>query len=144
MGSQTTRIDFHRINVNAQTPGTPVRWGYMVRFYTQGWDYAVTSGDATTPYRTETDPPMRGADGRTRPFDLETTLAQLEMTGWTVRRWRASDAGVSARAWRGPASPVRTREQIIALRRRQSARLAESHGQVEPQHTTFIDYAYEG
>lgn len=133
MSRQTTRIDFHLVNVNAQTPGAPVRWGYMVRFFTQGWDYF------TNPYRIEVDPDMRDDDGSTRPFDLDITLARLAASGWTVRRWTTG-----ARAWRGPATPVRTREEILRLRRRQSRRLAESHGQPEPEFTTFIDYAYEG
>ncbi len=115
-----------------------MRWGYLVRFFARGWDYF------TEPYRTEIDPPMRMEDGSERPFDLETTLSRLEQSDWTVRRWGAGSAGVSARAWRGEPQPVRTREQIIAMRRRQSARLIESHGKPEPQFTTFIDYAYEG
>lgn len=133
MGSKTTRVDFYRINVNGQIPNAPVHWGYLVRFYIQGWDFY------TTPYRTEIDPPTRDADGREQPFDLSVALETLEDAGWTVRRW-----ATGARAWRGPAMPVRTREQIIGMRRRQSRRLAESHGQPEPEFTTFIDYAYEG
>lgn len=150
MSSQTTRIDFYRINTNAQKPPepgsgcAPIHWGYMVRFFCQGWDYF------TTPYRVEIDPEMRNEDGSVTPFDLEKTLQKLEAAGWTVRRWRAGGAGVSARAWRGPATPVRTREEILRMRRRQSRRLAESAsaaadgGSTEPEFTTFIDYAYEG
>jgi hypothetical protein len=133
--SKTTRIDFLLVNV-AELP--PIRWGYMVRFFARGWDYF------TEPYRTEIDPPMRMEDGSEQPFDLEATLARLEQAGWAVRQWRAGEAGVSARAWRGEPQPVRTREQIVAMRRRQVARLIESHGKPEPQFTTFIDYAYEG
>jgi hypothetical protein len=144
MSAKTTRIDFYLVNINAGEPSKPIVWGYMVRFFALGWDYW------TTPYRTEIDPPMRmqddaPAEPTVRPFDLDTTLAQLEQSGWTVRKWGASPAGVTgARAWRGQPQPVRTREQIIAMRRRQSARLLESQGQPEPAFTTFIDYAYEG
>jgi hypothetical protein len=128
--SKTTRIDFLLVNVAALPE---VRWGYLVRFFARGWDYFAE------PYRTEVDPPMRMEDGSEQSFDLETTLSRLEQSGWTVRRW-----ATGARAWCGEPQPVRTREQIVAMRRRQSARLIESHGRPEPQFTTFIDYAYEG
>ena len=133
MSSQTTRIDFYRVNINADDPRQPVAWGYLVRFFARGWDCW------TTPYRTEIDPLMRLTDGSAQPFDLATTLDQLAQSGWTVRRW-----ATGARAWRGQPEPVRTRAQIVAMRRRQTQRLIDSCGQPEAAFTTFIDYAYEG
>jgi len=126
----TTRIDFHRVNVAKEGP---VQWGYLVRFFCDGWTFG------TAAYRVENDPPLKQGDGTTVPFDLETALAKLEACGWTVRRWETG-----ARAWRGPATPIRTREQILRMRRRQSEHLWLTGGHPDPGMTTFIDYAFEG
>lgn len=44
-------------------------------------------------------------------FDLDGALAWCRANGWTVRTWPGG-----ARAWHGPARPVRTRAEIQRLR----------------------------
>ena len=125
-----TRIDFHYVN-QTLPPAAP-RYGWQVFKYLDGWT-------ASTPAAmVESDPPLKPTPEHPepRPFDLDEALARLEAAGWTVHRWQGG-----ARAWKGPALPVRTREQIRSMRRRFTAELIRTAG--HPHLTTFADLAYD-
>ncbi len=80
MGSQTTRIDFYRINVNAQHARRPGPLGLP------GPLLHPRLGLLYHPLPHRDRPAHARREGRQRsPFDLDMTLAKLEAAGWTVR-----------------------------------------------------------
>lgn len=67
-------------------------------------------------------------------FDVQGALAWLRERGWAVREWPGG-----ARAWRGGKPiPIRTREQIITLRR-----AWERYGAPEGVALVNVDLAYD-
>jgi hypothetical protein len=122
-----TRIDFELINVGIEYHR--VQWGWRIAKFIDGW----TAN--TPPHVVEYDPPIRTPNDF-KNFDIDTALDLLQQNGWTVHRW---DTG--ARAWKGPALPVRNREQIIKLRARLTHNLVQTQGHTD--RSTQVDLIYD-
>jgi hypothetical protein len=81
--------------------------------YADGW----TSGSAAADVHVNADTP------------ITEMIAWFKAHGWTVHTWGDVDgAPIGARAWLGPALPVRNKYQIIALRGQMESMLRQFGG----------------
>jgi hypothetical protein len=125
-----TRIDFFRVNVGIERGAKEPVWGWRVLKYIDGWTAH------TPPHVVTDDPPIKSADGREQPFDLDTALQHLKTRGWTIHRWPTG-----ARAWLGAPLPVRDRSQIGRFRAALTKHLWATHGHTDM--TTQVDLAFD-